>query len=81
MHSLGHLFHLCGADFISIGLNFNSSHHIGSDYNSQEISVPLTHHWISVVLHGPSFHPATLLDKSEKIYVLPKKNIPPDITI
>ena len=81
MHSLGHLFHLFGADFISIGSNFKSYHHLGSDYNSQHLSVLLTHHWISIVLHGPSFHPATIHDPSENIYVLPKNKIPPHIII
>ena len=77
MHSLGHLFHLSGADFISIGSKFKSLHHLGDDYNSQEIS----HHCISVVLHGPSFHPTVVLDPGENISLLPKKNIPPEITI
>ena len=77
IHSLGLLFHLSGADFISIGLKFKSLHHLGDDYNSQEHS----HHWISVVLHGPSFHPATVLDPGEQISFLLKKNIPLDINI
>ena len=38
IHSFGHLFHLSGADFISIGLNFKSSYHLGADYKSQELS-------------------------------------------
>ena len=73
----GQLFHLSRAYFISICLNFKSLHHIGADYNSQELS----HHWISVVLHGPSFHPAAVLDPGEQISLLPKKKIPPDINI
>ena len=77
IHSLGLLFHLSGVDFISVGSNFKSLHHLGSDYNSQELS----HHWISVILHGPSFHPATVLDPGENISLLPKKNIPPKISI
>ena len=81
MHSLGHLFHLFGADFISIGSNFKSSHHLGSDYNSQHLSVLLTHHWISIVLNGPSFHPVVVPYPSGHISLLPKKKIPPDISI
>ena len=81
IHSLGQLFHLCGAHFISTGLNFKSSHHLGADYKSQYLLVFPSHHWILVVLHGPSFHPAIVLDPSEQIYLLPKKNIPPDISI
>ena len=65
IHSLGHLFHLSGDNFISIGSKFKSCHDLGVDYNSQDISVFLTHHWISVVLHGPSFHPTVVLDPSE----------------
>ena len=61
IHSLGLLFHLSGANFISIGWKFKSLHNIGADYNSQKLS----HHWISVVLHGPSFHPAAILDPGE----------------
>ena len=38
IHSLGLLFHLSGVDFISIGSKFKSLHHIGADYNSQELS-------------------------------------------
>ena len=68
---------LSRADFISIGLNFMSLHHIGADYDSQELS----RHWISVVLHGPCFHPAIVLNPCEHISLLPKKNIPPDINI
>ena len=74
---LGILFHLSRADFISIGSNFKSLHHLGADYNSQEI----LHHWISVVLHGHSFHPPAVLDPSEQFSFLPKKKIPPDIII
>ena len=77
IHLLGQLFHLSRADFISIGSNFKSSYHLGFDYNSQEIS----HHWISVVLHGPSFHPVNIFDPGEQISLLPKKKIPPDISI
>ena len=81
MHSLGHLFHLYGVYFIYIGSNLKSSYHLGADYNSQEPLVLLTHHWISVVLHGPSFHPAVVLDPGEQISLLPKKKIPPYINI
>ena len=81
IHSLGQLFHLFGAHSISIGLNFKSSHHLGVYYNSQDISVLLTHHWISVVLHGTSFHPVVVFDPGEHISLLPKKNIPLDINI
>ena len=35
IHSLGLLFHLSGADFISVGSKFKSLQHLGSDYNSQ----------------------------------------------
>ena len=77
IHSLGHLFHPYGADFISIGQKFKSLHHLGADYISQELS----QHWILVVLHDPNFHPTTVLDPGEKIYLLPKKNIPLDISI
>ena len=77
IHLVGILFHLSRDDFISIGSNFKSLHHLGADYNSQEIS----HHWISVVLHGPSFHPTTFLDPSENTSLLPKKKIPSDINI
>ena len=81
IHSLGKIFHLYGAHFISTGLNFKSSYPLGVDYKSQDPSVFPSHHWISVVLHGPSFHPAVILDPSEQIYLLPKKKIPPDIII
>ena len=81
MHSLGKLFHLSGAHFISTGSNFKSSHHLGADYNSQYLSLFPSHHWILVVLHGPSFHPAAVLDPGEQIYLLPKKKFPPDISI
>ena len=74
IHSLGQLY---GVDFISIGSNFKSLHHLGAEYKSQEIS----HYWISVVIHGPSFHPAVVFDPSEHISLLPKKKIPPDISI
>ena len=80
-HSIGHLFNLSGVDFISIGSKFKSSHHIGIDYNSQGPSVFLSHHWISVVLHGPSFHHVVVLDPGEHISLLPKKKIPPEIII
>ena len=61
----GQLFHLSGAHFISSGFKFKSSHHLGADYKSQDPSLFPSHHWISVVLHGPSFHPATALDPGE----------------
>ena len=61
IHSLGQLFHLSRAHFISTGSNFKSYHHLGADYKSQDIS----HHWIPVVLLGPSFHPTVVLDPSE----------------
>ena len=75
IHSLGQLFHLYGAQFISTGSKFKSSHHLVSDYKSQYPSIFPSHHWISVVLHGPSFHPAAVLDPGEQIYLLPKKKI------
>ena len=81
IHSLGLLFHLYRADFISIGLNLKSLHHLGADYNYQYLSVLLTHHWILVLLHRPSFHSPTVLDHGENISLLPKKNIPPNISI
>ena len=83
IHSLGQLFHLSGAHFISTGLNFKSSHHLGDDYKSQDPSVLLSHHWISIFLHGPSIHIAIVyvFYPGEKIYLLPKKKIPPDISI
>ena len=56
MNSLGQLFHQFGAHFISIGLKFKSSHHIGAEYKSQDPSVLPSHHWISIVLHGSSIH-------------------------
>ena len=31
IHSIGLLFHLSGADFVSIGSNLNSLHHLGAD--------------------------------------------------
>ena len=77
MHLLGHLFHLSGAHFISITSNFKSSHNLGADYKSQYPSVLPSHHWISVVLHGIT----AVLDPGEHIYLLPKKKIPPDISI
>ena len=77
IHSLGQLFHLYGAQFISTSSNFKSSHHLGADYKSQDPSVFPSHHWISVVLHGPT----ALLDPGEQIYNLPKKKIPLDISI
>ena len=80
-YSLGQLFHLSGADFVSTGSNFKSSHHLGADYKSQYPSIFPSHHWISVVLHGPSFHPIVVLDLGEHIYLLPKKKIPLDINI
>ena len=61
IHFLGLLFHLFGADFISIGLKFNSLRHLGADYKSQDLS----HYWILVVLHGHSFHPTVVLDPGE----------------
>ena len=73
--------YLSRAHFISTGLKFKSSHHLGADYKSQYPSLLPSHHWISVVLHGPSFHPAVVLDPSEQIYLLPKKKIPRDINI
>ena len=76
MNSLGNVFHLSGVDFISTGLNFKSSHHLGV-----EISIMFTHHWISVVLHGPSFHPTVVLDPGEKISLLPKNKNPLGISI
>ena len=79
--SLGQLFHLSGAHFISTGLKFNSYHQLGADYKSQDPSILLSHHWISVVIHGPSFHPAAVLDLGEHISLLPKKKIPPEINI
>ena len=81
IHSLRQLFHLYGDHFISTSLKFKSSHNLGDDYKSQDPSVFPSHHWISVVLHGPSFHPAAVLDSGQQIYLLPKKNIPPDISI
>ena len=81
MHLLGQLFHLSGAHFISTCSNFKSSHHLGADYKSQDPSVFPSHHWISIVLHGPSFHPTVVLDPGEKIPHLPKKKIPLDISI
>ena len=81
IHSLGQLFHLSRAHFISTGSKFKSYHHLGADYNSQDPSVLPSHHWISVVLHGPRFHPAAVFDPGEQIYLLPKKKIPPDISI
>ena len=83
IHSLGQLFHLSRAHFISTGSNFKSSHHLGADYKSQYPSVFPSHHWISVVLHGPSIHLAVVyvFYPGEKIYLLPKKNIPPNIKI
>ena len=89
IHSLGQLFHLYGAHFIYTGSTFKSSHHLGADYKSQDPSVLHSHHWILVVLYGPSFHPVVVLDLGEKIYLLPKKKIyllpkkkiPPDISI
>ena len=77
IHLLVQLFHLSGAVLISIGSKLKSSYHIGANYNSQEIS----HHWILVILHGPSFHPAAVFDLGEQISLLPKKKIPPDISI
>ena len=77
IHLLGQLFQLSGDDFISICFNFKSLHHLGADYNSQDIS----HHWILVFLHGPSFHRAVVLDPGEQISLLPKKKITPDISI
>ena len=38
IHLLGQLFHLSRAHFISTGLYFKSSHHLGADYKSQDIS-------------------------------------------
>ena len=83
IHSLRKLFHLYGAHFISIGLKFKSPHYLGADYNSQDPLVLPSHHWILVVLHGPSIHLAVAyaFDPGEKIYLLPKKNIPLDISI
>ena len=77
IHSLGQLFHLYGAQCISTGLKFKTSHHLGADYKSQDPSVLPSHHWISVVLHGPT----AFLDPGEQIYLLPKKKIPIDISI
>ena len=77
IHSLGQLFHLSGDHFISTGSKFKSSHHLGADYKSQDPSVFPSHHWISVVLHGL----IAVLDPGEQIYLLPKKKIPPDISI
>ena len=81
IHSLGQLFHLFGAHFISTSSKFKSYHHLGADYKSQDPSVLPSHYRISVVLHGPRFHPAAVFDQSEQIYLLPKKKIPPDISI
>ena len=81
IHSLGQLFHLSGAHFISTGSNFKSSHHLGADYKSQDPSLLPSHHWISVVLRGPRFHLAVVFDSGEQIYLLPKKKIPRDINI
>ena len=81
MHLLGHLFHLSGAVFISHGSKFKPSHNLGSDYNSQYLSSFLPHHWISVVLHGPSFHPTTIFDLGEQISFLTKKNVPLEISV
>ena len=36
-----------------------------ADYKSQDPSVFPSHHWISVVLHGPRFHPAAFFDPGE----------------
>ena len=82
-YSIGQLFHLSGADFIFIGLNFKSSHHLGADYKSQYPSLFLSHHWISIILHGHSIHIAVVyvFDPGEQIYFLPKKKIPLDINI
>ena len=77
IHLLGQLFHLYGAQFISTSSNFKSSHQLGADYKYQDPSKFPSHHWISVVLHGPT----TILDLGEKIPHLPKKNIPLDISI
>ena len=79
--SLEQLFHLSGAHFISTGSKFKSSHHLGADYKSQEPLVFPSHHWIFVVLHGPSFHPTVVFDPGEHISLLPKENIPPYINI
>ena len=65
INSLGQLFHLSRAHFISTGLKFKSSHHLGADYKSQDPSVFPSHHWILVVLHGRSFHPVAVLDPGE----------------
>ena len=83
IHSLEQLFHLYGAHFISIGSKFKSYHHLGADYKSQDPSVLPSHHWISVVLHGPSIHLDVdyVFDPGEQIYLLPKKKIPLDIII
>ena len=81
IHSLEQLFHLYGAHFISTGLKLKSYHHVGADYKSQDPLVLPSHHWISVVLHGPRFHLAAVFDPGEQIYLLPKKKIPPDISI
>ena len=83
IHSLGHLFHLSGAHLISTGSNFKSSHHLGADYKSQDPSLFPSHHWILVVLHGPSIHLGVVyvFDLGEHIYILPKKKIPTDISI
>ena len=70
-----------GAHFISTSSKFNSSHHLGADYKSQDPSVFPSHHWILVVVHGPIFHPTDALDRGEHIYLLPTKNISPDISI
>ena len=83
LYSLGQLFHLYGAHFISTGSNFRSSRHLGVDYKSQDPLVFPSHHWISVVLHGPSIHLAVVyvFDPGKKIYLLPNKKIPLDISI
>ena len=86
LHSPGHFLLTLGADFTSHGLMFKaaiyqllgfSSH--GS--NSQELF--LSHQLISAALHGSSFHCSTVYisDSVEYIILLPKRNIPPDISI
>ena len=83
IHSLGQLFHLYGTHFITIGSKFKSSNHLGDAYKSEDLLVLPSHYWISVVLHGPSFHLAVVyvFYPSEQISLLPKKNIPPYINI
>ena len=75
-----------GDDFTTHGLLFKAEIYQGlgcslHGLNSQELL--LSHQLISASLHGSSFHHATVYvsDSVEYIILLPKRKIPPDISI